>query len=198
MGRSRRTISGSTAVSVLSVKSCCRRGWRSRNPHNNRGCRAVRATGQARAQAAPGKALRPREEKSPAKRGCNHTGTSLFVFVRLSDDRRIVVLPILVAFFFDFGFVVFIVIRMSRRHLSPSSRYRGLLFVLAARSAWRSSARLSRLSCARTSSAICWRRGVGPPALSGAACLAFRVEAFFFLVRAILCLRCRSRQDKCG
>ena len=88
-------------------------------------------------------------------------------------------------FFFDFGFVVFIVIRMSRRHLSSSSRYRGLLFGLAARSAWRSSTRLSRVSCARTSSAICWRRfGVGPPALSGAGCLAFRVEAFFFLVRA--------------
>ena len=30
-------------------------------------------------------------------------------------------------FFFDFGFVVFIVIRMSRRHLSSSSRYRGCL-----------------------------------------------------------------------
>ena len=56
------------------------------------------------------------DRKSPAKRGCSHRGTSLFVFVRLSDYCRIVVLPILVVFFFDFGFLVFIIVRISRRH----------------------------------------------------------------------------------
>ena len=43
-------------------------------------------------------------------------GRALILFVRLSDYCRIVILPILVVFFFDFGFIVFIVVRISRRH----------------------------------------------------------------------------------